>query len=98
MASAILITDWDPLGEKVLEEIEIQIEGLDRKNIIKKSLKNYGAIIITSSIAESINLANKIAPEHLEILTRNPFDIYKNSMQGRFSWEYTGTSWGIIQG
>ncbi len=78
MASAILITDWDPLGEKVLEEIEIQIEGLDRKNIIKKSLKNYGAIIITSSIAESINLANKIAPEHLEILTRNPFDIYKS--------------------
>ena len=78
MAASILITHWEPLIDKVLGELELQIQYLERKEIIKKSLDNYGAIIITSCLGESINLANKIAPEHLEILTRNPFDVYRS--------------------
>lgn len=77
MAAAILVTDWEPLAVKVIEELEIQLRGLERKEIIKKSLENYGAIIITSCMGESIDAANEIAPEHLEILTRDPFDMYK---------------------
>lgn len=77
MAASILVTHWEPLIDKVLYELELQTQSLERKEIIKKSLRDYGAIIITSCLAESVNLANKIAPEHLEILTRNPFDVYR---------------------
>lgn len=78
MAASILVTDWEPLARKILAEIELQLQSLERKEIIEKSLKNYGAIIITSCLQESINIANEIAPEHLEVLTRNPFDVYRS--------------------
>lgn len=78
MAASILVTDWEPLVRKILAEIELQLQSLERKEIIEKSLKNYGAIIITSCLQESINIANEIAPEHLEVLTRNPFDVYRS--------------------
>ncbi len=78
MAASILITCWEPLVDKVLSQIELQIQQLERKETIKKSLNNYGAIIITDSIEESIDIANEIAPEHLEILTKDPFNIYKD--------------------
>lgn len=77
MAASILVTDWEPLAEKVLAEIGLQLQSLERKEIIENSLKNYGAIIITSCLEESVNIANEIAPEHLEILTDNPFDVYR---------------------
>lgn len=77
MAAPILVTDWEPLAKKVLEEIELQLQSLERKEIIKNSLKNYGAIIITGCLEESVNIANEIAPEHLEILTGNPFSVYR---------------------
>lgn len=78
MAASILVTDWEPMAEQVLVELRSQVELLERKDIIKKSLKDYGAIIITSSLKESIEIANEIAPEHLEILTEDPFKIYKD--------------------
>ena len=78
MAASILVTDWEPMAEQVLVELRSQVEHLERKDIIKKSLKDYGAIIITSSLKESIEIANEIAPEHLEILTEDPFKIYKD--------------------
>ena len=77
MAASILAVDNLELARKVKEQLEIQVEKLERKETIKKSFKDYGAIIITSSIEESIDLANKIAPEHLEILVKEPFKIYK---------------------
>ena len=77
MAASILVTDCKKLAEDVVKELQIQIEQLERKEIIKKSLENYGAIIITSSLSKSIEIANEIAPEHLELLIQNPFDIYK---------------------
>lgn len=77
MAASILITNSYKLAEKVKNELEKQIKELERSEIIKKSLSNHGAIIIADSIKECIDLANEIAPEHLELLTVNPFDIYK---------------------
>lgn len=77
MAASILVTDCENLAKNVVKELEIQIKQLERKEIIKKSLENYGAIIITSSLSKSIEIANEIAPEHLELLIQNPFDIYK---------------------
>lgn len=77
MAAPILVTTSHTLARNVVRELEIQVNDLQRKDIIKKSLENYGAIIITNCLSESIDIANEIAPEHLEILTKNPFEIYK---------------------
>lgn len=77
MAAPILVTSSQILARNVVKELEIQVNALQRKDIIKKSLENYGAIIITSCLSESIDIANEIAPEHLEILTKNPFEVYR---------------------
>lgn len=96
MAASILITDSKTLPEKVIKELERQVPLLERKETIEKSLNNYGAIILTDSLDESINIANEVAPEHLEILTKNPFEIYekiKNAgaiFLGEFSPEPVG--------
>lgn len=78
MSASILVTDYEPIIDKVLLELELQIPSLERKDIIKKSLEDYGIIILTESLEESIEIVNEIAPEHLEILTENPFEIYSN--------------------
>ncbi|MBE6068033.1 MAG: histidinol dehydrogenase [Clostridium lundense] len=75
LASSILVTTSFELAEKVKLELERQVETLDRKEIIKESLKNYGAIIVVSTLEEAIEMANDIAPEHLEIVIDKPFDI-----------------------
>ncbi|WP_291583229.1 histidinol dehydrogenase [Clostridium sp. UBA6640] len=77
MAAPILVTSSHILARNVVMELNIQVNDLQRKDIIKKSLENYGAIIITNCLSESIDIANEIAPEHLEILTKNPFEIYR---------------------
>jgi histidinol dehydrogenase len=78
LASAMLITTSKDLADKVVKELEVQIKTMSRKNIIKESLLKYGIILIVDSINEAIDLANKIAPEHLEILVENPFDFLGN--------------------
>ncbi|WP_326911253.1 histidinol dehydrogenase [Sedimentibacter sp. MB31-C6] len=78
MAASILITDSISLIKKVKNELKNQVNILERSEIIKKSLQNNGAIILADSIKECIDLANEIAPEHLELLTVNCFYIYKN--------------------
>lgn len=72
MASSILATDSDILAEKVLRELRVQLNVLKRKHIALKSLERFGAVIKTKSIAKAIDMANEIAPEHLEIMTKNP--------------------------
>ena len=74
MASCILITISQELAKKVMEEIRIQIPRLDRKEIIQKSIDNYGVIYIVDDIASGISLANEIAPEHLELMIKEPFN------------------------
>ena len=74
LASSILLTNSKKLAEEVQKEIKTFIEILDRKEIINKSLENYGGIIITDTIDEAIDISNEIAPEHLELSVKNPFD------------------------
>lgn len=71
MASALLITPNNALAEKVRQEIEKQIKRLKTKEIAKKSLENFGAIIVVKNIEEAFELANDFAPEHLEIMDDN---------------------------
>lgn len=75
MASAILLTENQKLAEEVVVELKKQSELLSRKDIIKKSLNEYGAIVITESISEAVELSNKIAPEHLELCVAEPFEL-----------------------
>lgn len=75
LASSVVVTDCPQLAEKVAKEVEIQTKQLSRKDIIEKSLKNFGAIIVTKTMEEAIQISNDIAPEHLEICTKSPFNI-----------------------
>ncbi len=72
MASSVLITDSKTLVEEVRSELSKQLRVLKRKEIVMKSLRKYGAIIITRSMKKAVDMANMIAPEHLEIMTRKP--------------------------
>ncbi len=72
MASSILITDSDEIIERVIKELNSQLNKLKRKEIAERSLNAYGAIIRAKNIKEAIAIANEIAPEHLEIMTKNP--------------------------
>jgi histidinol dehydrogenase len=73
MASAVLVTDCEELAVKVSEELERQIPLLAREEIARTSIDNNGKIIITESIDEAVEVANSIAPEHLEICVDEPF-------------------------
>ena len=75
MASSILVTDSVELIENVNREINRQIAYLSRKEIIEKSLSDYGAAVLCNNIDEAIDIANNIAPEHLELAVDNPFDM-----------------------
>ncbi len=73
MASAVLVTDSEELAEAVSAELERQIPMLARQEIARTSIDNNGKIIITKSINEAVEVANSIAPEHLEICVDEPF-------------------------
>lgn len=74
LASAILITTSETLAKQVSEEVEKFTAELSRREIIEKSLENYGYILIAETMEEAIETVNEIASEHLEILTANPFE------------------------
>ena len=75
MASAILITTSQKLAEEVSAEIDQFVAELSRKEIIQKSLDNYGYILLADNMSDAIDAVNDIASEHLEIVTANPFDV-----------------------
>ena len=74
MASAILITTSKDLANKVSDQVEKFIEELSRTDIMRKSVDSYGYILVAKDMEEAIDTANEIASEHLEIMTKNPFD------------------------
>ena len=74
MASAILITTSRQLAKKVSDEVEQFTRQLSREEIIRKSLDNYGYILVAENMDQAIDAANEIASEHLEILTKNPYE------------------------
>lgn len=75
MASAILITTSSELAEKVSREVDGFLKVLSRREIIAKSLENYGYILVASDMDQAIDAVNEIASEHLEIVTENPFEV-----------------------
>lgn len=74
LASAILVTTSEELAKKVSEYVDMFVSKLKRKEILQKSLDNYGYILVTDTMQAAIDTANDIASEHLEIVTKNPFD------------------------
>ena len=75
MASAILVTTSKELAEKVSEEVDAFVKILSRKEIISKSLDNYGYILVAETLEDAIETVDLIASEHLEIVTKNPFEV-----------------------
>ena len=75
LASAILVTTSEELAKNVSEEVDKFVAQLSRKEIIQKSLDNYGYILVADSLDEAIEAVNDIASEHLEIVTKNPFEV-----------------------
>ena len=75
MAAAVLITPSIYLAKQVREEINSQLTGLHRREIAAQALRDYGVIIITADIAEAVALANRFAPEHLELMVADPFSL-----------------------
>ena len=75
LASSIVVTPSKRLADAVHQEIKRQLTSLKRKEITRKSLDSYGAIILTKNLKDAVKLSNQIAPEHLEIMTEEPMDI-----------------------
>ena len=75
LASAILVTTSEMLAKEVSKQVEVFVEELSRTEIMKKSLENYGYILVADTMEEVIDIANEIASEHLEIMTANPYDV-----------------------
>ena len=75
LASAILVTTSETLAQQVSEQVERFVEELSRTEIMRKSLENYGYILVADTMEEVIDIANEIASEHLEIMTANPYDV-----------------------
>jgi len=75
LASAILITTSEELAEEVAKQVHIFTSQLSREEIMEKSLERYGYILVAENMKQAIDTVNEIASEHLEILTKNPFDI-----------------------
>ena len=73
LASAILVTDSRELAQAVSAEVDGFLKVLSRREIIEKSVENYGYILVVDSMEQAVEAANAIAPEHLEIVTANPF-------------------------
>ncbi len=75
LASSILVTTSRTLAEQVNREIEGFLQVLSRKEILEKSIENYGYILVAESLQDAVDAANEIASEHLEIVTKNPFEV-----------------------
>ena len=75
MASAILVTTSEELAEKVSVQVDKFIDELSRKEIMRKSIDNYGYILLADNMSDAIDAVNDIASDHLEIVTANPFDV-----------------------
>ncbi len=75
LASSILVTTDEKLADDVINEVEIQLEKLPRKDIARKSIDDFGAVIVCNDLQQAIDTANYIAPEHLEVQTANPLEL-----------------------
>lgn len=95
-ASSVLVTTSKKLAEQVAKEVEEQLQVLPRKEIAQQSIDEYGVIIVTETMDDAIDTINELAPEHLEVITENPFEILGSIRHagaiflGRYSSEPVG--------
>ena len=91
LASSTLVTTSRKVAEQTVLEIERQIQSLSRREIIERSLKDYGAIIVCTDMDKAVELANLLAPEHLEVLCENPMNYLSllNNAGAVFLGEYS---------
>ena len=96
LASAILFTTSEELARKVSDEVDGFLKELSRSEIIRKSLDNYGYILVADTMDDVIDIANEIASEHLEIQTKNPYDVMtkKRNAGAIFIGEYASEPLG----
>ena len=72
-AAAVLVTTWEPLAHKVIDFIKEEIHSLPRREILLSAINNHSAVLLAQDFSEAIDFINLYAPEHLQILTREPF-------------------------
>ena len=98
MASAVLLTTSERLAKETVEALARQIQTQPRREIIEASLKGYGAIILCGNEAQMVELANTLAPEHLEVQVRDPMRLVGvlDNAGSVFLGEYTRSRWAII--
>lgn len=91
LSAAILLTTSESMAEEVIKELTNQISNMERKDIIKTALRDFGAIIVCNSEEQMLKISNEIAPEHLEIMTKKPMDLLKSVQNAGsvFCGEYT---------
>ena len=77
MASAVLVTPDEAFGRKVAAEVDRQVNDLSRKAIADRSLESFGAVLIAADMDEAVAVANRFAPEHLELMVANPREVLK---------------------
>ena len=75
LASAMLVTDAEQIARSVVQSVKEQLKTLSRKAVAEASLAKYGAVIIVSDMNQALDLANRIAPEHLELHVKEPFEL-----------------------
>ena len=90
-AASIVVTDSDSLAGRIEQELSRQLTELERREIAEKALADYGALIVVDSMEEGFHIVNRLAPEHLELLTENPLEDYKRIRNAGaiFLGEYT---------
>ncbi|CBK74595.1 histidinol dehydrogenase [Butyrivibrio fibrisolvens 16/4] len=99
LASAILVTTSEKLADEVEKEIERFVKILSRKDIIQKSLDNFGYLLVADNKKDAIDCVNAIASEHLEIVTANPFEdmTYVKKCRSDFPWSiFIRAAWGLF--
>jgi histidinol dehydrogenase len=75
MASAVVLTPDEGTGRRIVDELYRQLDNLPRKAIVRRAIDRYGAVIITKDLSEAARLANRFAPEHLELMVENPEEL-----------------------
>ncbi len=96
LASAILVTPSEDFARKVASEVDLQLKNLERGVIARKSVENYGAVIVTADMNEAVKIANMIAPEHLELMVTDPESVLEKitSAGAVFIGYYTPEAFG----
>lgn len=75
LAAAILVTDSEELAKEVERQLELQLESLPKREIASASLQNHGALVVAPTLRKAVEIANAVAPEHLELLVKDPFSL-----------------------